>query len=293
MWVYGIVVAMSLVIMVLIARLWFLSASVKAIADDFNEIIGEDTNTLIPSSTKNKSIKYLVNSINRQLGFLRDQRRKLQNGDAELKKAVTNIAHDIRTPLTAISGYLDLLEDEEKSSNANEYLSVIGERTDALKALTEELFRYSVITSTADEMKIEDVNICHIMEQSMAAYYGALCDKGIIPKIEMPDAPVIRQLDRQALSRIFANIISNAVKYSDGDLSVTVTEEGRIEFKNSAKGLDEISVGKLFDRFYTVETGRTSTGLGLSIAKLLTEKMGGKISARYMGGQLVISIAFY
>lgn len=292
MWVWGIAALLAIAVAVLLGRLIALSSSVKNIADEFNDIMNDDTNTLISLSVSNKATRHLVKSINRELRFLRDERRKLQNGDAELKKAVTNIAHDIRTPLTAISGYLDLLDNEEKSQDAAQYLSVVRERTDALKTLTEELFCYSVITSTADELKIEDVNICAEIEQSIAGYYGVLCERGIAPQIEMPDSSVVCKLDRQAVNRIFSNIISNAVKYSDGDFCVKATESGKIEFSNSAKALDEISVGKLFDRFYTVETGRTSTGLGLSIAKLLTERMGGRISARYENDRLLLTVDF-
>ncbi len=288
----GMIAALAACSMILVIRLISLSASVKEIADEFNNIMGDDTNTLISLSAYDSSTRYLVNSINRELAALRDERRKLQSGDAELKKAVTNIAHDIRTPLTAISGYLDLLEEEQTSADAAAYLSVIRERTDALRALTEELFHYSVIHSTADKLNLEDVDLCAVMEQCIAGYYGAFRERGITPQIELPEAPVICRLDPQALHRIFGNILNNAVKYSAGDFFVRISESRKIEFSNSAKALDEISVGKLFDRFYTVETGRTSTGLGLSIAKLLTERMGGKISARYDSGKLWIDIDF-
>ena len=88
------------------------------------------------------------------------------------------------------------------------------------------------------------------------------------------------------------NIIGNAIKYSDGDLAITLRENGGMVFSNTAKGLDPVAVGKLFDRFFTVETGRNATGLGLSIARLLTEQMGGAISAEYAEGRLVIVLQF-
>ena len=89
---------------------------------------------------------------------------------------------------------------------------------------------------------------------------------------------------------MFSNIIGNAVKYSDGDLRVELTEQGRIIFENSAQNLDEIKVGRLFDRFYTVESASNSTGLGLAIAKTLVEQMHGEISAEYADGRLRIII---
>ena len=102
-----------------------------------------------------------------------------------------------------------------------------------------------------------------------------------------------RMLNRNALTRIFGNIISNAVKYSDGDLIITLSENGEITFSNHASRLDEIKTGRLFDRFYTVETASAeSTGLGLSIAKVLTEQMGGKIAAEYEDGMIRVKINF-
>ena len=108
----------------------------------------------------------------------------------------------------------------------------------------------------------------------------------------MPEEPVYRELDAGAVNRIFSNIISNALKYSDGDLSVVMDIDGSITFTNTAHNLNAVTVGRLFDRFYTVEASRNSTGLGLSIAKLLIERMGGNIEAIYNSNRLQIKITF-
>lgn len=114
--------------------------------------------------------------------------------------------------------------------------------------------------------------------------------KGITPTISLPETPVLRILDHTALSRVFANLLSNAIKYSAGDLKIFLSERGEILFSNSSKDLNSIQVEKLFDRFYTVETVQNSTGLGLSIARTLIEKMHGTISASYEKGRLMIYI---
>ena len=131
-----------------------------------------------------------------------------------------------------------------------------------------------------------------VLEESVAAYYAALKEKGIEPSITVPDQIIIRRLDKTALLRIFGNILSNAVKYSDGDLEITLTDGGEIIFSNTASKLDEIQVEKIFDRFYTVENARTSTGLGLSIARSLAERMDAGVTALYDGGKLVITVSF-
>ena len=226
-----------------------------------------------------------------QLRLLRKERHRYQQGDLELKKAVTNISHDLRTPLTAINGYLDLLEREEKSETVQRYLSQIQNRTEAMKNLTEELFRYSVVTSS-QELKVERIDVVRALEESLLSFYAVMQEKGIQPEIELPEETVYRELDAGAVSRIFSNIISNALKYSDGDLSVVMDKNGCVTFGNTAHNLNAVTVGRLFDRFYTVEVSCNSTGLGLSIAKNLTECMGGSISAQYQNERLYVTIDF-
>lgn len=265
--------------------------AVAEITEAFDDRLATDTNTLIAISCRDPYMCRLAASINRQLRLLRKQRLKYLNGDRELKEAVTNISHDLRTPLTAICGYMDLLEKEEKSENVTRYLSFIENRTEAMKQLTEELFRYSVILSTG-EMKLENVYVNGVLEESIAAFYGALTRQGIRPQICMSEKRIEKQLNRDALSRVFGNILNNALKYSDGDLEISLHDNGEIVFSNTASALNEIQVGKLFDRFFTVEAARNSNGLGLAISKTLVEQMGGRITAQYIGNKLNIVIAF-
>lgn len=288
----GLICVLALCVLTLMIYLLILRSSIREVAEELEEKLRTDTNTLISISTGDSSVQLLASRINAQLQALRKERLKLQTGNDELTTAVTNISHDLRTPLTAICGYLDLLEQEPQSEKSGRYLAVIRERTDAMRSLTEELFRYSVITATADELDMQAVRLNDILEQRLAGFYGALSARGITPEIRMPEVAVIRELDAAALRRIFDNILSNAVKYSDGDLTIRLRPDGSVTFSNRASSLSRVQAERLFDRFYTVETARNSTGLGLSIAKLLTEKMGGTITAEYESGHLQICIAF-
>ena len=278
-----------LVIFVLCAKIYLLRKSAREISEAFKDRLTADTNTLIDISSSDPYMRKLAAEINTQLRLLRRERHRYQQGDLELKEAVTNISHDLRTPLTAINGYLDLLEHEEKSETVQRYLLQIQNRTEVLKNLTEELFRYSVVTSS-QELKTERMDVVRALEESLLSFYAVMQEKGIQPEIDLPQEPVYRELDAGAVSRIFSNIISNALKYSDGDLSVAMSEDGRITFTNTAPNLNAVAVGRLFDRFYTVEASRNSTGLGLSIAKVLIERMGGSISAQFQDEQLNITI---
>ena len=280
-----------LIIFVLLAKVYFLRKSAQEISEAFRDRLTADTNTLIDISTRDPYMRQLAADINMQLRLLRKQRHKYLTGDRELKEAVTNISHDLRTPLTAICGYLDLLDKEDKSENTSRYLSLIGNRVEAMKQLTEELFRYSVILSTGD-LVLEPVCVNGVLEESIAAFYGALTSRDIQPEIHITENRIERQLNREALGRVFSNILNNALKYSDGDLAITLRDEGDIIFSNTASGLSEVQVGKLFDRFFTVEAARNSNGLGLSIAKTLVEQMGGTIQAKLEESRLYICIYF-
>lgn len=280
-----------LIVFALLAKIYFLHRSAREIVEAFRDRLENRTNVLIHVSSRDRYMRRLAADINSQLCLLRKERRRYQQGDLELKEAVINISHDLRTPLTAANGYLDLLEREEKSETVQRYLSQIKNRIEVLKKLTEELFRYSVVTSSQD-LKPERMDVVRALEESLLSFYAVMQEKGIRPEIELPEEPVYRELDAEAVNRVFSNIISNALKYSDGDFAVVMDGEGSITFSNMARRLDNITVGRLFDRFYTVEAQRNSTGLGLSIAKLLTERMGGRIDASYNAGKLQIKLDF-
>lgn len=154
----------------LLLRLTALRRSLREVAEELEEKLQTDTNTLISLSTGDRAAMAMAARINQQLRMLRKERLRLQNGDNALKAAVTNVSHDLRTPLTAICGYLDLLEQEPHSPQGKRYLAVIRERTDAMRTMTEELFRYSVVTAATDELNREPVCLNHVLEQSLAGF---------------------------------------------------------------------------------------------------------------------------
>lgn len=291
-WLWVLFGVLAVICIVLGVKVWVLQAAAKEIEAAFADKLITDTNTLVDISTSNKAMRRLAGSINVQLRRLRAERHRLRQGDTELKTAITNISHDLRTPLTAIFGYLDLLEEEELSEEARRYLIIIKDRTGLLEKLTKELFSYSVILATEESLKKEQIVLNAVLEESIAVFYAVLSERGITPNISIPECKVIRFLDRSALSRIFSNLLNNAIKYSDGDLDISLSEAGKIIFSNTSAELDAVSVGKLFERFYTLEAARNSTGLGLAITKTLTESMGGSVSAGYKDGRLSICIFF-
>ncbi len=278
--------------LVLRIQLRLLQKSLDDITDQLGDRLSSDTNNPIFLPTRDPCARRLAARLNVQLKELRRQRQRYESGDRELKEAVTNVSHDLRTPLTAICGYLELLEKGDNTPRQARYLSLIAGRAQAMRRLIEELLRCTVAASLEDGLSPEAVDLNGAVEEAVAALYGAFIEAGIVPRVSLPPERVARSLDRAALSRVLGNLLANALKYSAGDLDVVLSPDGAITLSNAAPALDEVQVGRLFDRFYTVETGRGSTGLGLSIARSLTERMGGTISARYGAKRLWMEVRF-
>ena len=289
-WLLCICIVLVVDVLALSIKIIVMRRAAKEICIELTEKLNSDTNTLISISTEDKVMSCLADGINAQLKELYRQRRRFTQGDLELKTAITNISHDLRTPLTAISSYLDLLDKAEKNETVERYLDIIRNRTEALSLLTEEMFRYSIIISPEHELKAEPVLVNRVLENSILEYYAALHERGITPDICITEKQVVRNLNQVALSRTLSNLLSNAIKYSNGDLRIELTDNGMITFSNTASDLSELQVERLFDRFYTLESARKSTGLGLSIARILIEQMNGTITVNYENKTLIICI---
>lgn len=282
--------AATAAILFLSVRIFLLKKSAKEISEAFAEKLKTDTNTVIGISSRDKDMRRLADSINIQLKELRKEHLLYHQGNTELKNAITNISHDIRTPLTALYGYLEMLEQTDDPKKQAKYIAIMKERAELMKQLTEELFRYSVILSDNSEMETEEVFVNQLLQESLSSFYPALSEKAITPLITISEKRILRHVNKAALSRVFANLLNNAVKYSEGDLHITLSDSGTITFSNTAKELSPVEVEQLFDRFYTVEAAHHSTGLGLAIARTLIERMGGTITALYHESILTIRI---
>ncbi|MBO5319894.1 MAG: HAMP domain-containing histidine kinase [Ruminococcus sp.] len=285
--IYGL---LGIIIIVLCLKIYLMKRSARDIANEFADRLKTDTNTLIYISSHDKDMRYLSDSINKQLKILRKEHLQYHQGNTELKNAITNISHDLRTPLTAIAGNLYMIGKTDNLSEIREYVGAIEERTETMKQLTEELFRYSMIVSNENKEDTEEVFVNQVLAESISSFYPVLTKKGIAPSIHLTDARIVRNVSRSELARVFSNLLNNAVKYSDGDLEITLSDTGEITFANTAKELSTVEVEQLFDRFYTVEAAHHSTGLGLSIARTLVKRMGGTITADYDNGRLTIRI---
>lgn len=285
-------ITLAVLLIAALIKIIIMKKSAREISRQFSEKLYIETNTLITLPSTDRDICILAAELNLLLKELNNQRLHYTQGDRTLRENITNISHDIRTPLTAISGYLELIKKQDNSPQVQQWLEIISERTDTIKSMTDEMLNYAVSVSEKYEIQLENVIVNNILEETVSAFYGAITEKKIVPEINICEKKIYRKLNKNALERIFSNIISNAIKYSDGDLKISLDENGKISFSNHASQLDEVTVKQLSHRFYTVENAKKSTGLGLSIAKALTEQMNGNINVNHSQKQLYIDIEF-
>lgn len=290
-WFYLFIIV-CIITIILVIKIIVMKNGIKEIEEKFDFVIKSDTNSLITISTNDSNLKNLAKKINLNLKKIRKLEIQYNQGNEELKRSITNISHDLRTPLMAIRGYLDLIGDNNLSKKQKDYLSYIDDKTKILITLTEQLFNFSKSLEVYKNIDKQDVVLNNILEETICTFYDLFMQNNIIPRISITKEKIIKRINKDMLKRILENIISNAIKYSDEFLEIKLNKDGTIIFKNRTNNLDKTSVEKIFDRYYTVENARKSNGIGLSIAKQLVELNNGTISAKYNNGYLIIEIFF-
>ena len=291
-----IVLATALVIAVV--KIVLLRRGFDELTENIEDQVSCKTQVPVILTTSDPHARKTAETLNRELANLQDSKNEYLDGNRKVAEAVTAISHDIRTPLTAINSYLDLMKDETDETVKAQYLERIKNRTLSLSDLADELFKYSTSTDPARypvqqaASSSEPIDICRVLEECILSFYAAFTDKGIEPQIELPEDPVYVLCDRKSANRIFENIISNALKYAGDSLDVKLEDNGTAIFSNPAPDMTPVSAAKLFDRYYTVNEGSTSTGLGFSIAKELITRNGGTIEADLKDGILSIVVCF-
>ena len=217
--------------------------------------------------------------------------------DERLKEAIANLSHDIRTPLTSLSGYFDLLCDCEEEQDEERYQQIIRERIRTLETMLEELFTYTKLQNDAYVLELQKENITKIVCDNILSFYQEIKKRKIEPDIRVEEDNVWIWGNQTAAARIIQNIIRNALLHGSGGLEIRAGRENRIysfECSNTVENPEEIDVEQVFTRFYKSDSARqaVSTGLGLAITKELAERMGGTICARLEGNCFCIRVEF-
>jgi len=244
--------------------------------------------------------KELIDSINILIVEHHRQKKEYEETRQNFKSMVTTISHDFRTPLTSISGYVQILLDDDEVSyeNRQKYLKIIESRAISLSSLIEDFYTVSSIDSLDYPYNLTTISLSEILRAQIAAYYVELEKRYSTIEVDIVESPCYMISDRTSLQRIFSNLIKNALSYGIDKIRISLKEDEnsyKIEFSNSLyENADKNIADKIFERNYSVNwaSSSKSTGLGLSIAKSMTEKMGGSIGAEVIDDMLVFSIEF-
>ena len=243
-----------------------------------------------------KDIENLVASIN----LIYDSRQKIvaekNKNEEKIREGISNMSHDLRTPLTSIIGYLQMIKSEKSSeADKNEYMDIVEKRTKSLQQLISSFYDLSRMEGNEYNFNYKKVNLSSILCENIAVFYNDFRNNNIEPIIEIDENIKYIISDDGAINRIFSNLITNMIKHGESFVKITLRQENDViitEFTNKATGLTAENVDKLFDRFYTVDNSRSdrNTGLGLYITKILVEKLGYNIIAQLDNEILKIKI---
>lgn len=250
----------------------------------------------IKTKSVDKDIENLVESIN----LIFDSRQKIvaekNKNEEKIRESISNMSHDLRTPLTSIMGYLQMIK-SEKSSEADkkEYMDIVEKRTKSLQQLISSFYDLSRMEGNEYNFNYKKVNLSSILCENIAVFYNDFRNNNIEPIIEIDENVKDIISDDGAINRIFSNLIINMIKHGENFVKITLRQENDViitEFINKATRLTQENVDKLFDRFYTVDNSRSdkNTGLGLYITRIIVEKLGHSISSIIDNGYLIIEI---
>ncbi|OPJ58491.1 sensor histidine kinase [Clostridium oryzae] len=285
----GILVA---AIIILLAYIAYVQVQIRCISKQLDKRLKEHTRQPISIELFNSNLNKLAANINKSFKTEEELRLNVIRNEKEFKELIANISHDLRTPLTAIKGYQQLMDKGELSDKQRKNLSIANKHAEELGQLIEHFFEYSYILNMQPKLQMERINLTNLVTECIIASVTIFEDNGISVNFE-ETPPIFICADREKVTRIIQNLIRNCVQHSGGEIKVKLSVDTKavISFQNPIKESPHIEADKIFERFYTGDKARShSTGLGLSIVKLLAEQMGGSAYAELNGEMLDIRV---
>jgi signal transduction histidine kinase len=273
-------------------RLYLLKKEIKRAARLLRELNKGVSEKKVDISYFDKDIEKLAKEINSQIDLTKNAVAEKRRTEIESKKAISYISHDIRTPMTSILGYIQLLESNEITPEMRgEYMSIIKSGATRLKALLEDFFELSIIEQSDYPVKIEMIKLNQLILEVLLGFYEDFNKRNLKPTMNIPDHDIIIMADPSAVKRVIENLVVNAIRHSSGHVTVHLEKLNtsvQLTISNSVIQLSEQDLHHMFDRFYKADQTRTrkGTGLGLPIAKSLMEKMNGSLTAELIENQL-------
>ncbi|GGB69088.1 sensor histidine kinase [Fictibacillus barbaricus] len=279
---------------IFLIRLNLLRRGLINIKNQLREYNTQPTNQKISIGLFDKELEEVAVEINLLIESRLSERIDKEKSEHLLKQAIANMSHDLRTPLTSILGYIQLLEhDEQITDEKRRYLDITKKRTKRLQSLINEFFELSVIESVDYQLKLKKLNFTKLLWEILLSFFDQLEELNMVPEIDIPKEDIFIMADESAVRRVIENLINNVINHAIGKVSISL-EAGNtsaiLRVRNQASDLAIIEPHTLFDRFYTSDKTRSGegTGLGLSIAKSLMLKMEGSITAEKVDEFLVI-----
>lgn len=259
----------------------------------------QSTNKKLDLTLFNKNIEQLGIEINKLIDTHTQIYSQYKQIELNKKWEIESISHDLRTPLTSVLGYIQMAEDLDISKEERlELLHLTKKQGERLEILINDFFELSTIESVDYHLKLETINIKKVIQEVIINHHDRFKSKNIAPIIVFPQQELEIIADLSAVTRVLENILSNAVKYSEGDINIFLKEENTnvvVTIENNASNLTQESVNQIFNRFYMADRSRLGhgAGLGLSIAESFMEKMNGSIHAQLKNEKLLISCEWY
>ena len=288
------IVLLSISVLILFLYIIFILKQLKSINKQLDKRLIENTRQPLNIELFNKTITNLSKNINRCLKLEEKRRLESINDQKQFKELISNISHDLRTPLTSIKGYQQLLEKTPLDKHQVQLLKTAQKSTDELGLLIENFFEYSYLVTAKTEPNFKKININNLIVECVLSYIAIFEEKNL--NVNIKDTPPVFVLgDKNMLIRIVENLLNNCAKHSLGDIDIKIEflQNAKITFTNPINQDTNINVDKLFHRFYTSDSTRNkSTGLGLSIVEFLVKQMDGNVGAYLNKTDHTLSIFF-
>ncbi len=291
------IIVLALLAVILLVRLIVIKMNIRTVRDELKKTKDDDYNRQMRVTLMDRDVESLTAEFNRNLEYQKELKMEAEKSRRQLEQSISDIAHDLRTPLTVVKGNLQMLEKEELSDKGREYLSISRKKAETLKGMVDEFFELSVLESDSKPVELCKLDIISFLSEFIVENETLIREKGLTPELEFPEKSVYIKANRDVLTRVFSNLFSNILKYAEGSfrLSVSEAEDGcHIVIGNHVKDPSAIDIDHIFDRTYRADKARSdgSAGLGLYIAKLLVEKQKGSITAELRDSELEFNMVF-
>ncbi len=286
----GIIILQSIII-------WKYQRQVKDICRQLAFLMKHDSNMLIHREFGLGGIGMLSDRLNDLLELRRKEKQYYQEKETLIADTYTNLSHDIRTPLTSLDGYFQLMEACENVEEQRRYLNIIHERIHSLNEMLEELFMFTKLKNESYRLELTSCCINRILKETVFSYYDDWVRREIQPDIQITEEQLYIDGNKQGLSRIIQNVIKNGLDHGKKKIRIVLKREQNqavLRISNQVIASEQIDIEHVFDRFYKADAARskTSTGLGLSIAREFVRRMNGEIGAKIEENEFIVEMSF-